>query len=475
MIIIATIFFAGTIVMFLLANLPTLPIYENALLASLLLIIMTFPILYFVMLRPLRLHFNEFKRVEKALREKENFLQTIIETAPECIKIVSSDGTLLTMNRAGLDMIEADTLEKVKGKSVYSLINSEDRQPFRRLTEEVFQGKAGTLEFEIVGNKGGHLILETHAVPLLNDKGQVVSLLGITRNITERKRAERALLENEEKYRSLVESTDDSIYLVDKNYRYLYINKKHITRMGLSGREYVGQAYGEFHTPEETAAFIADVDKVFETGESMQREHRSGRDNRYFLLTLSPVRDDVGRTSAVTVISKDISELKGMEEKLRTLSVTDELTGLYNRRGFFTLGEQLLRLSRRQKKGVFMLYADMDNLKRINDTFGHQEGDVALITVANILNTTYRESDIVARIGGDEFIVISVWSVEDSIDRITVRLQSNIGDYNARSTRGYKLSVSFGTAFYDPESPCSIDELLKQAEKLMYAQKMLKR
>ena len=121
------------------------------------------------------------------------------------------------------------------------------------------------------------------------------------------------------------------------------MNKKHIVRMGFSGDNYTGLSYSEFHTPEETKAFMRDVDKVFQTGEPAHHEHRSLRDGGYFAQTLSPVKGDAGQTVAVTIISKDITEYKQMEEKLRTLSLTDELTGLYNRRGFFSLSEQLLK------------------------------------------------------------------------------------------------------------------------------------
>ncbi len=474
-IIIATIFFTGAIVVFLSAKLPVASIYEKVLLDPLLLIIMTLPILYFLVLRPLRLHSNEFGEVEKALREKETFLEMIIETAPECIKLVSSDGTLLTMNRAGLDMIEADSLDQVKGKSIYSLISPEDHQAFKRLMGEVFQGKAGTLQFEIVGNKGGHLLLETHAAPLRNDKGGVVSLLGITRNITKRKNAEKALLESEEKYRSLVESSHDSIYLLDRDCRYLYMNKKHATRMGFLADEYVGHAYSEFHTPEETAAFIGDFDKVLETGRSVRLEHRNRKGGGYFFLTLSPVKGGDGKPVAVTVVSKDITELKNMEDKLRTLSLTDELTSLYNRRGFFTMVEHILKIAKRMKKGVYMLYADLDKLKVINDTGGHQEGDLALIDIANILKATYRESDVIARVGGDEFVIIPVGTAGDNIENIIGRLQKNIENHNATKKRNYTLSMSCGIAYFNPEAPCSLDELLAQGDKMMYQQKKLKR
>lgn len=163
------------------------------------------------------------------------------------------------------------------------------------------------------------------------------------------------------------------------------------------------------------------------------------------------------------------------QEEIRTLSLRDELTGLYNRRGFFTLVEHQLKIAKRQKKGTFMLYADVDDLKRINDTWGHQEGDIALIETANILKMNYRESDVIARIGGDEFVVIPVGTTGDDVERIFERLQRSIEIHNSKSNRNYKLSISSGIAFYDPEHPCSIDELLAQGDKSMYNWKRYKK
>ena len=291
---------------------------------------------------------------------------------------------------------------------------------------------------------------------------------------TEHKLSEEALRESEEKYRSLVESTEDSIYLVDRNYRYLFINKKHISRIGLLGNEYLYKAFSEFHSPDETKWFIEKANKVFNTGESVRYEYKSLRDSRYFLQTFSPVKKADGKIVAVTVISKDITEYKILEEKLHVLSLTDELTGIYNRRGFFTLAEQVLKLCKRQKKGVYLLYADIDNLKKINDTFGHKEGDFALIEIADILKKSYRDSDIAARIGGDEFVVIPIGTTGDNIELIISRLQKAIEIHNSKGNRKYKLSVSTGVTYYDPEYPCSIDELLLKVDKLMYEQKRQK-
>ena len=164
-----------------------------------------------------------------------------------------------------------------------------------------------------------------------------------------------------------------------------------------------------------------------------------------------------------------------MHEAMRSLLLRDELTGLYNRRGFFTLVEYLLKMAKRQDRGMFMLYADLDNLKQINDAYGHQEGDLALIETANLLKKNYRESDIIARIGGDEFVVISAGTPGDCIDTILRRLQQALEAYNAKRTRRpYALSISAGIAFYDPENPCSIDELLAQGDRSMYGHKKQK-
>ena len=158
------------------------------------------------------------------------------------------------------------------------------------------------------------------------------------------------------------------------------------------------------------------------------------------------------------------------EEALLVLSLTDELTGLYNRRRFFVLTEQYLKVAIRAKKRPLLLFIDMDDLKWINDHYGHNEGDQALIDFANILKKTFRESDIVARIGGDEFVVLLESTVEND-EILMTRLYENIKDYNAKGLQRYKLSISVGAAQFDPENPISIDDLLSEADALMYAQK----
>jgi diguanylate cyclase (GGDEF)-like protein/PAS domain S-box-containing protein len=297
----------------------------------------------------------------------------------------------------------------------------------------------------------------------------------LEREIEERKKIEKALLKSEEKFRSLVESTDDSIYVVDRDYRYVFINKKHLTRLGLSVHTYAGRLYSDFHTPDETKIFVEKADKVFNSGESAYHEYQSLRDKRYFLLTLSPAIKEHGTITAITVISKDITDYKKMQEQLHALSVTDQLTSIYNRRGLFTLSDRLFKEAKREKKGIYMLYADIDNLKNINDNFGHKEGDAVLMNTANILKANYRESDIIARISGDEFVVIPVGTFGDDVEKIIDRLEKSLEIYNSERKHDYRISLSTGIAYYDPDNPCSIEDLLIQADKLMYENKKNKK
>jgi diguanylate cyclase (GGDEF)-like protein len=187
----------------------------------------------------------------------------------------------------------------------------------------------------------------------------------------------------------------------------------------------------------------------------------------FSISVFSPAR---GRFATVFT---DISVRKQMEEALRAMALVDDLTGLYNRRGFLILAQQQLKMADRVKGRMMLLFADLNGLKWINDTFGHPEGDRALIEVADVLRETFRESDISARFGGDEFVVLAIETDNASPEILITRLQENLEARNVRGGRRYKLSLSMGIAHYDPEHPCSIDDLLARADRLMYEQKQV--
>lgn len=163
-----------------------------------------------------------------------------------------------------------------------------------------------------------------------------------------------------------------------------------------------------------------------------------------------------------------------MLTELRAKSLADELTGLYNRRGFLFLAQQQLKIADRTKRGMLLLFADLDGMKQINDTLGHHEGDRALVETARILKESFRDADIIARMGGDEFAIIAMEARKDSAEILIDRIREKLDSHNAKGDFRHKLSISVGVARYDPECPCSLDELLARADASMYDQKQAK-
>jgi diguanylate cyclase (GGDEF)-like protein len=164
-----------------------------------------------------------------------------------------------------------------------------------------------------------------------------------------------------------------------------------------------------------------------------------------------------------------------LQDHLRALAITDELTGLANRRGFFAFTQQQMRHARRNSERMVLFFADLDDLKTINDTFGHVSGDRALADTAQIFRETFRDSDIIARMGGDEFAVILGNAPDSGIATVRDRLEKRLVEYNARREGTFRLSVSAGLAIFDPARPVTVDELIRQADARMYEQKQAKK
>lgn len=165
-------------------------------------------------------------------------------------------------------------------------------------------------------------------------------------------------------------------------------------------------------------------------------------------------------------------ERKRLELTLQRMALQDELTGLYNRRGFFQRAMYRLRDARREGKGALLLMADMDGLKQVNDTLGHMEGDRALVEIAGTLRETFREDDVVARVGGDEFAVLAVMKserVSEAARAVLCRLRARLATLSLPS--GYRLSMSVGQAAAHTVDDLNLDALLKQADQSLYEQK----
>ena len=160
---------------------------------------------------------------------------------------------------------------------------------------------------------------------------------------------------------------------------------------------------------------------------------------------------------------------------LQTLLLTDDLTGLPNRRAFLTLAEQQLKMCRRTGGRLLLAFIDVDGLKQINDTFGHVEGDHALLDAAHVLRESFRRSDILARLGGDEFVAVGIDVADRSTEVLPHRIRERLAVLNTRPGRQYSLSLSVGVSLYGAERDGSIEEFLAGADRKIYIEKRGKR
>ena len=275
----------------------------------------------------------------------------------------------------------------------------------------------------------------------------------------------------------MLDLANDAIIICDFKDRITYWNHAAELQYGWTA----GEASGQYANELLRTVFQISHDKftaaLLQNGKwegEVVQTHRNGSQliiwSRLKLLT-----DDENRILGVLEINRDVTERKQAEEEIRSLSLNDDLTGIYNRRGFMTLAQQELRIAHRMKKSMTLFFADIDGLKWINDNLGHENGDMAIRDAAQMLKITFRESDIIARLGGDEFAIVTTDTSPFNANTLISRLQCNIDTHNKNNNRPYRLSMSIGVVRHDLTHPQSLDGLLSQADRLMYEQKRRKR
>ncbi len=262
------------------------------------------------------------KRTEEALRTSEARLRTVVESEPECVKIVSVDGRLLDMNPAGLRMIEADDLGSVIGRPIVHLVHSEDRTAFLDLHRRACRGDTGRLQFRLIGLKGTERWMETHSTPLRDGDGSVTSVLSVTRDITERKHVERRLRESEQRFRLLAKATNDAIWDWNLETNELWWNEGFEVLFGYR-RDEVERTIESWTTrihPDDYDRIVPEIHRVIAGGdEQWSGEYRFRRKDGAYAYVLDRghvIRDPSGKAVRMVGGMTDLTERKNLEAQL---------------------------------------------------------------------------------------------------------------------------------------------------------------
>ncbi len=340
------------------------------------------------------------------------------------------------------------------------------------------QKRSGRIEHRIVTKEGQvRWVLNTCSVTL-NSRNNIASLNGIIIDITDEKIQEESLIDSEKKFRSLIENGSDIIMLLNLGNIIQYASPSVIQSLGYYPEDLYGKNFIDFVHPE-------DKYTLFKVMSNVLLDHSYSfsiicriinNNNNYRVLESkgSYIIGDAG-IDGVVINSRDITEKQELLDRLEELALYDELTGLYNRRGFNTIVDQQIKISNRTNKRLLLFFVDMDNLKVINDKLGHEKGDIAIKQAKQILEITFRESDIIARIGGDEFICCIIETSPNLDKEIMSRLEDTTNRINKDASSGFNVGLSVGLAYYDPRMPLSIDETIRKADMAMYESKRKKK
>lgn len=296
--------------------------------------------------------------------------------------------------------------------------------------------------------------------------------------IGEQERIKKALAESEEHFRNAFDYAAIGMALVAPEGDWLRVNRSFCEIVGYSEDELLISDFQAITHKDDLGNDLAEmyrmtVGEIFTSQLEKRYVHRLGHDV-WVSNSFSLVRDSNNRPLHFIFQVQDITERKRAEAAIQTLSLADELTGLYNRRGFLAFCKQHLQTIRRTNKGIVMVYADLDGLKGINDSFGHTEGDRALVKAAELLKETFRSSDVLGRLGGDEFTILAAVDPDGGREKLLARLHEKFDNYNALRVSPYNLSISVGVAQLDPEANESMEDLMAAADAAMYENKRTK-
>ena len=268
---------------------------------------------------------------------------------------------------------------------------------------------------------------------------------------------------------TLIETLADGVLVLDDQFRIVDANPR---SQAIFGWDSIPM--GETITQLKLKTINPSLLKSLEGNNVIEITHEKNGITSEFEVGVSILRNNQQEKVGYLLVLHDITRRKKIEKELSELSLIDELTGLTNRRGFLVLSDQLINFCLRIKKNAVLFFIDMDGLKQINDNLGHAAGDQALMDTSQVLKNSFRSSDIIARIGGDEFTVLAIETADNSTDNILARLDSQRSEFLKKEKREYPLSFSVGTALFQWESPQSIQYLLEQSDQAMYEIKAAK-
>lgn len=436
---------------------------------------------------------SDLKFVARELEEQQQFSRSLIENLPGIFYLYTyPENRLVLWNRQHEELLGFSPGE-MKNRHVTAWHLPENREAVLVALDQVMTRGSGAFEAPLLTKDGRQIFFSLNGVRFKT--GDSTYLMGVGIDITERRKTEEALRLSEERHRLLADSVSDVIWTMDLDGRLNYVSPSVEQLRGYSVEEVMQQSMEDYLTPEsllvaqrEFGRFVATIvagSRPPDFRLELEQRCKSGA-TVWTEITASVMFDSEGRFVSILGVSRDMTERRRTEAQVRQLAFQDPLTGLPNRRLLQDRLSQALAASRRSGMHGGVMFIDLDNFKPLNDTYGHEVGDLLLIEVARRLNACVREMDTVARYGGDEFVVM-IGELEADRDESTAMACAVAEKIRLILAEPYRLIVSLDRA--DDEileyhctasvgltvfagNEASPDDILKWADAAMYQAKV---
>ncbi|MEA5098025.1 MAG: EAL domain-containing protein [Burkholderiaceae bacterium] len=405
------------------------------------------------------------------LTESETRLRTLFDTIPDLIRVKGVDGTYLAVNPA-FERLIGVSRDKLIGKTAEQFVGEEAAKTFHY--DDLAALESGkplvTEEWLTYAGDGHKALFEVIKVPMRAANGELIGVLGVGRDITERKQAEEKLQQAAMVY----QHSSQSIMVTDANGLIVAVNPGFERITGYTAEEVIGKNPSILSSGRQDRAFYQSMWHALNTAGHWQGELWNKRKNGQLYpawITINAIFNEDGTIDRYVELCSDFTKKKEAEQQLWQQTNFDPLTGMPNRHMFMDHLEQEIGTARHSGVPLALVSLDIDHFKDVNDTLGHDMGDLMLQEIAQRLRSSVRESDIVSHLGGDDFtVILNGMESMSVIEHITQDILKRIAEpFHLKSETVY-VTASMGVSIY-PDDATTIDDLLKNAEQAMYAAK----